>query len=36
VYVDNRYEALMPSGNPDLAASMENIKVDIKHVEFCQ
>lgn len=25
----------MPSGNAEMGALMENVKIDIKHIEFC-
>ena len=35
IYFSDRYETLMPSGSAEMAVLMENIKIDIKHVEFC-
>jgi hypothetical protein len=32
IYFSDRYETLMPSGSSEMAALMENIKIDIKHV----
>lgn len=35
IYIADRYQTLIPSGNPQLSGEIESIKIDIKHVEIC-
>lgn len=35
IYYDDKYDTVYPSGNPTLAAEIEHIRIDIKHIDFC-
>ena len=35
IYHQDKYDILLPSGNPTLSSEIENIKIDLKHVDFC-
>lgn len=35
LYINDKYENLLPSGNPSMANEIEHIKIDLKHVDFC-